>query len=93
LISVHMLLAMRLSAPEMNLSVEEAERLDKAIKRVARHYPVQVTQKQLDIGLLIYAGVEIYGTRIAAMVVNRKAAKARGSAPDNVAPFPGVMSA
>jgi hypothetical protein len=85
------LLAIRLAAPEMELSLEEAEKLDKAVKRVLRHYPVHVTQKQLDVGLLIYAVGEIYGTRIAAMVMNRRAARSRS--PDNTIPFPGALSA
>lgn len=54
------------------LSDAEAKRMDKAIKQVAKHYPINVSQKQLDIGFAIYAAAEIYGPRIAATIVARR---------------------
>ena len=86
LISIHALLAIRLQAPEWELSKEEAKRLDDAVKRVQRHYPLAVTQKQLDIAMALYVVADVYGTRIVTTVVKAKTRKKK-SEPENVVPF------
>lgn len=82
------MLAIRFKSDIWVLTDAEAKRMDKAIKQVAKHYPVNVSQKQLDIGFAIYACAEIYGSRIVATVAQRKAAKAETDTPtENVVQF------
>jgi hypothetical protein len=68
------MLAITLRVPELELEPEEAKRLETAIKRVSRHYPVNVNQKQVDVAMLIYALGTVYGTRAVAIYTARKAA-------------------
>lgn len=56
------------------------------LKNVARHYPMHVTQKQLDIGMLLYSLVDVYGTRAVAAYVDRNN-KHENVPSDNVSPF------
>ena len=57
---------------ELALEEVEAKQLSDAINRVWKHYPAKVTQKQLDIGMAIYAAGTIYGTRIAKIILDRR---------------------
>lgn len=59
----------------MELAQEEANKLAILTHNVARHYPVGITQKQLDWGALIMACATIYGTRLTAIKIRREADK------------------
>jgi hypothetical protein len=72
LLSAHSMLALALKNPLLELSEDEAKKLDKAIKRVSRHYPVNVSQKHVDIGYAIYTVGAIYGTRAIAIMAQSK---------------------
>lgn len=84
------MLAIRFQSPALVLAPEEAKRLDEAIKRVWKHYPVAVTQKQLDISFALWTVAEIYGTRVVAAVVEKKTAKNKPPQTDgeNISVFP-----
>lgn len=84
------MLAIRFQNPAIVLAPEEAKRLDEAIKRVWKHYPVAVTQKQLDISFALWTVGEIYGTRVMAAIVDKKAAKNKPADAEggNVTVFP-----
>lgn len=86
--SIHAMLAIRFKSDVWMLTDAEAKRMDKAIKQVAKHYPVSVSQKQLDIGFAVYACAEIYGSRIVATIAQRKAAQQEDTtAQENVVQF------
>lgn len=86
LLSIHMMLALRFNCDKLQLSPEEAEVMQMRLKNVARHYPMHVTQKQLDIGMLLYSLVDVYGTRAVAAYVDRNN-KHENVPSDNVSPF------
>ena len=87
LLSIHTLLAIQTGVPEIMLEPDEAAKLDDAIKKVWRHYPVDVSQKQLDISMAIYAFASVYGTR-AVSIYMRKRTEAQEAQPQpNVMPF------
>ena len=94
LLSIHLMLAARTSISQLALDEEEAGRLEEAIKRVWKHYPVNVTQKQLDIAMAVYAVGDIYGTRLVSIYLDRRNA-GKEQAPQNPAQGfampPGVM--
>jgi hypothetical protein len=69
-----MMAAAFLNVPELNLDESEAKRLETSIKRVSKHYPVAVSQKQLDTAMLFMTIAEIYGTRAVAIYTAKKAA-------------------
>lgn len=69
LLSAHSMLAIALRTPAIALEKEEAEKLQDAIKRVWKHYPLNVSQKQVDIAFAVTVCGEIYGTRIAAAML------------------------
>lgn len=71
------MLAVALKNPLLELSEDEAKKLDKAIKRVSRHYPVNVSQKQVDIAYAIYTVGAIYGTRAIAIIAQSKTGTAK----------------
>lgn len=60
------MLAIALRNPMIALEASEADKLEDAIKRVWRHYPLNVSQKQVDMAFAATVVAEIYGTRIAA---------------------------
>ena len=66
------MLAIQTGYAELALEEVEAKQLSDAINRVWKHYPAKVTQKQLDIGMAIYAAGTIYGTRIAKIILDRR---------------------
>jgi hypothetical protein len=74
--------------PELELAETEAVRLNQAIQQVYRHYPLSVSQKQLDTVMLAYVMFDVYGTRIATIYLNRNSSRAAGDA--QVVPFPGA---
>jgi hypothetical protein len=67
------MVAIAVRVPAIALEREEAEKLDGAIKRVWKHYPLNVSQKQMDIAFACTVAAEIYGTRIVAAVVSKSA--------------------
>lgn len=80
----------------MELSKEEGTKLANAIKAVQAHYPLQVSQKAVDIGMLIYTAGTVYGTR-AASIYARKQMEAKTGKPatppnDGLIVFPGTMA-
>lgn len=60
-----------LKVPELQLEPEEAKRLETSIKRVSKHYPLSVSQKHLDMTMLLATMAEIYGTRAVAIYTAR----------------------
>lgn len=91
LVSIHQLLAVRFRKPILALAPEEAKQIDAAIKRVAVHYPLSVSQKSLDIGLLVYALADVYGTRAVAIMTGNDGVQGAQPAPqsgmETVLPF------
>lgn len=81
-----MMAAAFLKTPELALDDAEAKRMETAMKKVARHYPLAVTQKQVDTAYFISTIAEIYGTRAVAIYTNRTAAPVQ-RAPENVFTF------
>lgn len=69
------MLAIRLQSDRWKLTDDEADQLDKAVKRVWKHYPANVTQKQLDIGMACYTVATIYGARVIGEIADRKSGK------------------
>lgn len=67
LLSAHMMLAIALKTPQLVLEKTEAEKLEEAIQRVWRHYPMDVSQKHLDISMALFTVASIYGTRAVAI--------------------------
>ena len=66
----------------------EADKLEDAIKRVWKHYPLNVSQKQVDIAFALTVAGEIYGTRIAAIIIERRATKQPRDENQTVFQFP-----
>ena len=87
LLSIHTMLAIRMSCPEMELTDDEAARMDKAVKRVMRHYPLNVSQKAVDTSMLFYVLADVYGTRAVAFYMKSKVEKEAENPAGNVAPF------
>lgn len=86
LLSIHLMLAAFLKTPELALDPEEAVKLERSIKRVSKHYPLAVSQKHLDMTMLLATVAEIYGTRAVAIYSNRNSDRdqSRGTGPTGV---------
>jgi hypothetical protein len=69
------LLALRLKQPHWELTPDEAKRVDAAIKKVQKHYPLAVSQKQLDIAMAIYVVADVYAPRVVSSIVQAKKSK------------------
>jgi hypothetical protein len=85
------MLAVWTSMPELALDDAEAAQLQDAIKRVAKHNNVAMTQKQLDYAMALYAIAGIYGTRIVAIYLSRSSgppSPATAQPQERVVPFP-----
>lgn len=67
------MLAIWSGIPEIELEPDEAKKMETAIKRVTKHYPVNVSQKHVDMTYLVYTLGTIYGTRAVAIYAARKA--------------------
>jgi len=88
LLSIHSMLAIGLKTPALALEPAEADKLEDAIKRVWKHYPLNVSQKQVDIAFALTVAGEIYGTRIAAIIIERRATKQPRDENQTVFQFP-----
>lgn len=64
---------------------EQAKKIEEAAANVARHYPVHVTQKTWDWGMLMIALGSIEGEKLAA-IYSRKKQQEAAAAPAPVAP-------
>jgi hypothetical protein len=86
LVSIHSLLSAKFGEHWALDPDKEAKQLEKAIKNALRHQDMQITQKQLDYGMLAYVLAQVYGTRIVTSVM---IARAQGEKPqaENVTPF------
>jgi hypothetical protein len=76
-------------APAWAITVEESAKLSKAINDVTAQYDVAILDEKTRawIGLAM-VGVEVYGSRVATVVLEAKAkAKAKPAAAANVAPI------
>jgi hypothetical protein len=79
LTGIHALLAVGMSAPELELSPEESETVAKNIVAVGRHYDLQQTAKATDWGNLIVSLGVVYGGRFMRIGIRKSAEKkARG---------------
>jgi len=88
LLNIHMMLSVWTGLPEMALEEAEAKRLETAIKKVSRHYPVNISQKHVDLSYLVYTIGTIYGTRaVAIYAAKRKSGSTPPVNPDNVVDF------
>ena len=88
LLNIHMMLSVWTGLPELCLEDAEAKRLETAIKKVSRHYPVNISQKHVDLSYLIYTIGTIYGTRaVAIYAAKRKSGSTPPVNPDNVVDF------
>ncbi len=67
LLSTHQMLSVYSKIPELEIDVDESEKLAKGIANVARHYDTKVSAKALDWYYLIQVLVLIYGTRLYAI--------------------------
>ena len=74
-VSIHLMLAIRLKSETWKLSDDEAKELDSAVKLVWRHYPANITQKQMDIGMACWTLANVYGVRIVSTIAEKRAAK------------------
>ena len=93
LISIHAMLAIGLKTPALQLDVKEADKLEDAIKRIWRHYPLAVSQKLVDIAFAVTVCGEIYGTRIATIIMEKRASEkpsAQSGNGESVISFPFV---
>jgi hypothetical protein len=81
------MLAIALKRPALALEPAEAEKLEDAFKRVWRHYPLNVSQKQVDMAFAATVVVEIYGTRIAAAYMDSGTQAPVKQADPTVLPF------
>lgn len=72
LLSVHFMGAKMLSAPELELSEEEAAKLSGAITNVAKYYSMTIDPKKMAIIQLAFCMGGIYGPRIKAMTSKSK---------------------
>lgn len=77
--SIHFGIAIALSAPEMQLSPEEAKQYAEAVAAVARHYDVGASSKTLDWLNLCGTMGGIYGARAMIIASRPKAARAGAS--------------
>ena len=71
----HSALAKFLDAPELELDEEESKQLETACKLMLPHTNITLTPRQID---LLIAGeilAEVYGTRLLALYIRRKAPK------------------
>jgi hypothetical protein len=75
LTGIHSLLAVAMSAPELNLSPEESETVAKNIVAVGRHYDLQQTAKATDWGNLIVSLGVVYGGRFMSIGIRKSAEK------------------
>lgn len=66
------MLAMRMDAPEVELTEPEAEAFLTAAQNVARHYAVETTQRTLDWIAFVGVTAQVFGTRALTVVVKRK---------------------
>lgn len=78
------MLAAMLKVPELELDEAEAKRLEQAIKKVQRHYPLSVSQKHADLLMLGAVATQIYGTRAVAIYMTRKTPASAPQAPLSV---------
>jgi hypothetical protein len=85
---IHALLAVSLSAPELNLTEHETKVLAENIAAVGKHYDLVASQKSIDWFNLIMACTTIYGTRIIA--IGKRSAGTRKAKPTPNAPMPGA---
>lgn len=90
--SFHFLVASTTKAPELVLDEMEAKSLAKAGANVARHYPMEVAQKTLDWGALIYTMGAVYGPRgyLISTRVKKERQQSRQNDAGNVTVFPNV---
>lgn len=73
LTGIHALLAVAMSAPELELEASESETVAKNIVAVGRHYDLQQTAKATDWGNLIVSLGVVYGGRFMRIGIRRKA--------------------
>lgn len=84
------MLALKLG-PEWELEGDEAKQMETAIKRVMKHQDMQVSQKQLDYAFAAYVVATVYGTRIVATVIARRATSEAEPVPAGQSPFLGTV--
>lgn len=75
LTGIHALLAVGMSAPELELSPEESETVAKNIVAVGRHYDLQQTAKATDWGNLVVSLGVVYGGRFMRIGIRKSAEK------------------
>lgn len=68
-----MMLAAITKTPELILDENEAKRMESSIKKISKHYPVAISQKNLDMLMLGATLAEIYGTRAVAIYARKSA--------------------
>lgn len=73
---------------ELEMDKEEAKKLADAAAKVARHYDLAATAKQLDWTNLIMTAGAIYGTRLMAIRLRRMAERSSAPAPETPSPAP-----
>lgn len=72
-VGFHVVLAERTGVPELGMTMEEGIGLQKSIENVARHYPINTTQKALDWAALVGTLGMLYGTRFGSYMVRKSA--------------------
>lgn len=72
LLSVHAMLAVSISAPEIAIDKDEAKAMSDAIAEVAKHYPMQIDPKTLAWANLASCAAIVYGPRAYSIRVRRR---------------------
>jgi hypothetical protein len=63
LVGIFAMLSMQTQAPEWEIAKPEIDDFLLHVKNYSRHFSVKTTQKSLDLALLTFSGVTVFGTR------------------------------
>ena len=77
---LHSMLAIMLSAPQWELSEEEAKHVSKSYEAVAQFYDMQASQKSIAWGNLAMTLMIVYGSRIGSTIALNKAKRQEAKA-------------
>lgn len=75
LVSVHSMLAIRLNQPAMELTKEQAGKIQQAVKLVEKHHRIGMSQRHMDYAMAGWLIAEIYVPMAVTMYAGSKAPK------------------
>lgn len=90
LVSFHAMLAIRLKRPAIEITKEQAAKIQQAIKLVEKHHRISMSQKHMDYAMALWIIAEIYGPMAVTIYLESKlpAASPEASQPDpTILPF------